>query len=31
LICAATAMLLIFAGAWAGEPSGDLDLLPYLF
>jgi hypothetical protein len=31
LMCAASAMLLIYASAWGGAPSGDLDLLPYLF
>ena len=31
LICAAAAMLLIYASAWGGAPSGDLDLLPCLF
>jgi uncharacterized membrane protein len=31
LMCAAAAMLLIYASAWGGAPSGDLDLLPYLF
>jgi len=31
LMCVAAAMLLIYASAWGGAPSGDLDLLPYLF
>jgi len=31
LMCAAAAMLLIYAGAWGGALPGDLDLSPYLY
>jgi len=31
LICAAAALLLVYASAWGGAPSADLDLVPYLF
>ena len=30
LMCAAAAILLIYASAWGGAPSGEFDLLPYL-
>ena len=31
LMCAAAAMLLIYASAWGGALSGDVDLSPYLY
>jgi hypothetical protein len=31
LMCAAAGMLLIYASAWGGVPSGELDSLTYLF
>jgi hypothetical protein len=31
LICAAAALLLIYASAWGGALPGDLDLSPYLY
>jgi hypothetical protein len=30
-MCAAAGMLLIYASAWGGVPSGELDSLTYLF